>query len=60
MNSLNPSPRPNDVPVEPGPTDSVTKLEFNPAVDYLAVGSWDNQVRIQVSFDIQIVRGWTD
>jgi len=44
MNVLNSAPKPNDVPLEPGPTDSVTRIEFNPVVDYLAVGSWDNQV----------------
>ncbi|KAG7553615.1 hypothetical protein FFLO_02970 [Filobasidium floriforme] len=46
MNVLNSAPKPNDVPLEPGPTDSVTRIEFNPVVDYLAVGSWDNQVRV--------------
>lgn len=44
MNVLNSAPKTNDVPLEPGPSDSVTRIEFNPVVDYLAVGSWDNQV----------------
>ena len=46
MNVLNSAPKPNDVPLEPGPSDSVTALEWNPVVDYLAVSSWDHQVRV--------------
>ncbi|KAI5452041.1 RNA export factor gle2 [Naganishia albida] len=45
MNVLNAS-KPPDVPVQPGPDDSVSKLAFNPVADFLAVGSWDNQVRV--------------
>jgi mRNA export factor len=36
----------NDVEVPNGPPDSVSGLSFAPNADYLAVSSWDNQVRI--------------
>lgn len=45
MNVLNAAAKPQDVVVQPGPDDSVSKLAFNPVADFLAVGSWDNQVR---------------
>lgn len=45
MNVLNAA-KPPDVVVQPGPDDSVSKLAFNPVADFLAVGSWDNQVRV--------------
>ncbi|KAI8893686.1 WD40-repeat-containing domain protein [Globomyces pollinis-pini] len=32
--------------VNPPPTDSVSRLQFSPQQDLLAVGSWDNQTRI--------------
>jgi len=38
--------KPTDVPLTPGPDDSVSKLEFSPTADFLAVGSWDSQCRI--------------
>lgn len=36
----------NDVAVKDPPTDSVSEIRFNPKADYLAVGSWDQKVRI--------------
>lgn len=45
MNVLNAA-KPPDVVVQPGPDDSVSKVAFNPVADFLAVGSWDNQVRV--------------
>ena len=45
MNVLNAAAKPQDVVVQPGPDDSISKLAFNPVADFLAVGSWDNQVR---------------
>lgn len=47
MNVLNAA-KPPDVVVQPGPEDSISKLAFNPVADFLAVGSWDNQVRREV------------
>lgn len=35
-----------DVEVPEPPTDSISSLSFSPVADYLAVGSWDNSVRI--------------
>jgi hypothetical protein len=36
----------NDVALTPGPDDSVSKLEFSPTADFLAVASWDSQVSV--------------
>lgn len=43
-----PKPPLNDVAIDAAnsPTDSVSKLEFNPVADFLAVSSWDSQVRV--------------
>lgn len=48
MNSLSGKQPLNDVPIDPAnsPTDSISKLEFNPMADFLAVASWDSQVRV--------------
>ena len=35
-----------DVEVVDPPPDSISSLSFSPLADYLAVGSWDNNVRI--------------
>lgn len=35
-----------DVEVADPPTDSISSLSFSSQADYLAVGSWDNSVRI--------------
>ncbi|KAF5342084.1 hypothetical protein D9611_001906 [Ephemerocybe angulata] len=35
-----------DVEVSEPPTDSISSISFSPAAEYLAVGSWDNSVRI--------------
>ncbi|TFK75073.1 WD40 repeat-like protein [Pluteus cervinus] len=35
-----------DMEVSEPPTDSISSLAFSPQADYLAVGSWDNSVRI--------------
>ncbi|KAF7731739.1 hypothetical protein EC973_008253 [Apophysomyces ossiformis] len=35
-----------DFEVASPPTDGISALEFSPQADYLAVSSWDNQVRI--------------
>jgi WD40 repeat protein len=34
-----------DVEVSDPPSDSISSLAFSPQADYLAVGSWDNNVR---------------
>ena len=33
-----------DIEVSDPPTDSISSLAFSPTADYLAVGSWDNNV----------------
>lgn len=35
-----------DVEVADPPGDSISSLAFSPIQDYLAVGSWDNNVRV--------------
>ncbi|KAJ3533353.1 hypothetical protein NM688_g7294 [Phlebia brevispora] len=35
-----------DIEVADPPTDSISSIAFSPQQDYLAVGSWDNNVRI--------------
>ena len=34
-----------DIEVADPPTDSISSVSFSPTADYLAVGSWDNNVR---------------
>jgi len=34
-----------DIEVSDPPTDSISSLSFSGQADYLAVGSWDNNVR---------------
>ena len=34
-----------DIEVADPPPDSISSLSFSPQADYLAVGSWDNNVR---------------
>lgn len=34
-----------DIEVADPPTDSISSVAFSPTADYLAVGSWDNNVR---------------
>lgn len=34
-----------DIEVADPPPDSISSLAFSPQADYLAVGSWDNNVR---------------
>jgi len=34
-----------DIEVTDPPSDSISSLAFSPQADYLAVGSWDNNVR---------------
>ena len=36
-----------DIEVADPPTDSISSLSFSPSADYLAVGSWDNNVCLQ-------------
>ena len=38
-----------DVEIPEPPTDSISSLSFSPQADYLAIGSWDNSVRILIS-----------
>ncbi|VDB96567.1 unnamed protein product [Peniophora sp. CBMAI 1063] len=40
------APAKKDVEVANLPEDSISSLSFSPVADYLAVGSWDNNVRI--------------
>jgi len=35
-----------DIEVADPPPDSISSLAFSPQADYLAVGSWDNNVRV--------------
>ncbi|CDO75792.1 hypothetical protein BN946_scf184934.g7 [Trametes cinnabarina] len=35
-----------DIEVADPPTDSISSISFSPTADYMAVGSWDNNVRI--------------
>lgn len=35
-----------DIEIADPPADSISSLAFSPAVDYLAAGSWDNNVSI--------------
>ncbi|KAF5366977.1 hypothetical protein D9758_003962 [Tetrapyrgos nigripes] len=35
-----------DIEMPDPPTDSISSMSFSPQADYLAVGSWDNSVRI--------------
>lgn len=39
------APAKKDVEVADLPQDSISSLSFSPVADYLAVGSWDNNVR---------------
>ena len=39
---------PKDVEVADPPPDSISAISFSPVADFLAVGSWDNNVRICV------------
>jgi mRNA export factor len=36
----------NDTQLAAPPDDSISSLAWSPAANYLAVGSWDNKVRI--------------
>lgn len=38
-----------DIEVADPPTDSISSVAFSPTADYLAVGSWDNNVRATFS-----------
>ncbi|EPQ54183.1 WD40 repeat-like protein [Gloeophyllum trabeum ATCC 11539] len=43
-----------DVELADPPSDSISSLSFSPTGDYLAVGSWDNQVRVyEVAANLQ-------
>jgi mRNA export factor len=44
--AVNTSTADKDIEVADPPTDSISTLSFSPQADYLAVGSWDNNVRI--------------
>lgn len=39
------APAEKDIEVADPPTDSISSVAFSPTADYLAVGSWDNNVR---------------
>jgi WD40 repeat protein len=41
---------PKDIEVSNPPADSISKISFCPTADYLAIGSWDNNVRSPRSF----------
>lgn len=42
------APAEKDIEVPEPPADSISSLAFSPQADYLAVGSWDNNVRISL------------
>jgi mRNA export factor len=44
-----------DIEVADPPTDSISSLAFSPQADYLAVGSWDNNVSGAVFFLLSIL-----
>ena len=37
---------PKDVEVADPPTDSISSIAFSSAAEYMAVGSWNNEVRV--------------
>jgi WD40 repeat protein len=41
-----------DIEVADPPTDSISSISFSSAADYLAVGSWDNNVNLQFAIPI--------
>lgn len=41
-----------DIEVADPPTDSISTISFSSAADYLAVGSWDNNVSLQFTIPI--------
>ena len=43
--------RPKDIELVQPPTDSVSKIEFSPTQDILAVASWDNNVSLSLGPD---------
>ena len=46
---------PKDVEVSDPPPDSISAISFSPVADFLAVGSWDNNVRVPQYLDIQVL-----
>jgi mRNA export factor len=47
------APSEKDIEVADPPPDSVSTLAFSPQADYLAVGSWDNNVRDLMELSIE-------
>lgn len=47
------APSDKDIEVADPPPDSVSSLAFSPQADYLAVGSWDNNVRDPTALAIE-------
>lgn len=45
-----------DVEVADPPPDSISSLSFSPQADYLAAGSWDNNVRVSCSLSLAMFR----
>ena len=46
-----------DIEVADPPTDSISSIAFSPTADYLAVGSWDNNVRPTPVIHVVYLRG---
>lgn len=44
-----------DLEVAEPPTDSISSLAFSPQAEYLAVGSWDNNVCLLAFYDRHVV-----
>ena len=51
---------PKDVEVSDPPNDSISSVSFSSAGEYLAVGSWNNEVRTLREFEAMISWKWTD
>ena len=45
-----------DIEVADPPADSISSLAFSPQAEYLAVGSWDNNVRSPLVFTMHLSR----
>ena len=47
-----------DVEVSEPPGDSISSLSFSPVADFLAVGSWNNEVRLALFFQLSFRSEW--
>lgn len=47
--TITPATADKDIEVADPPTDSISSISFSSAADYLAVGSWDNNVSVYIA-----------